>query len=392
VTIPRLKIRDLVAKIPIIQGGMGIGISLSGLAAAVANEGGIGVIAAAMIGLHESDIYSNFKEANIRALRREIRKAREATKGILGVNIMVALTNFADMVKTSIEEGIDVIFSGAGLPLDLPKYLKDEFNTKLVPIVSSARAAKAICKRWLSRFNSLPDAFVVEGPLAGGHLGFSIDQLERPEFTLEKLVPEVLEAVTPFCEEHKVEIPVIAAGGVYTGADIHSFLQLGAAGVQMATRFVATHECDADIRFKQSYVDARMEDVAIIESPLGLPGRAIRNQFIKDVEKGKKKPFKCPYHCILSCNCADSPYCIALALVNAKRGNLKHGFAFAGNNVYKVDRIISVKELIASLLDEYDKVSHGSAVNCQDDDLRSAQLGADSSPYFTDAPPSPSPP
>jgi nitronate monooxygenase len=364
-TIPKLRIGDLVARIPIIQGGMGVGISLSRLASAVANEGGIGVIAAALIGLHESDIYSNFREANIRALRKEIRKAREATEGILGVNIMVALTNFADMVKTSIEEGIDVIFSGAGLPLDLPKYLKDGFKTKLVPIISSARAAKAICRRWLSRFDSLPDAFVVEGPMAGGHLGFSAEQLDSPDFALERLVPEVVEAVIPFQEEHKAEIPVIAAGGVYGGDDIHRFLQLGAAGVQMATRFVTTHECDADIRFKQSYLDARMEDMVIIKSPLGLLGRAIQNKFIEDVESGKKKPYKCPYHCLLPCNVKDSPYCISLALIHAKRGNLGHGFAFAGQNAYRADRIISVKELITSLLDEYARAACGSIAECQ---------------------------
>lgn len=359
-TLPKLKIRDLVARIPIVQGGMGVGISLSGLAAAVANEGGIGVIAAAMIGMNESDIRSNFAEANIRALRREIRKAREATKGILGVNIMVALTNFADMVKTSIEEGIDLIFSGAGLPLDLPKYLKDEFDqfkTKLVPIVSSAKAAKVICKRWLGRFNRLPDAFVVEGPMAGGHLGFTVDQLDKPEFALERLVPEVVEAVAPYEEEQRVKIPVIAAGGVYSGEDIHRMIQLGAAGVQMATRFVATDECDADIRFKESYVNARKDDLVIIESPLGLPGRAIRNQFIEDVGEGRKKPFKCPYHCILPCKCSDSPYCIALALVNAKLGNLKKGFAFAGKNAYRVNKIVPVRELISSLVEEYTRAA-----------------------------------
>jgi len=364
-TIPKLRIGDLVAKIPIIQGGMGVGISLSGLASAVANEGGIGVIAAALIGLHETDICNNFREANIRALRKEIRKAREATKGILGVNIMVALTNFADLVKTSIEEGIDVIFSGAGLPLDLPKYLKDGFKTKLVPIISSARAAKAICKRWLARFDCLPDAFVVEGPLAGGHLGFSADQLDSPEFALERLVPEVVEAVIPFQEEYKSDIPVIAAGGVYSGDDIHKFLQLGAAGVQMATRFVTTHECDADVRFKQSYLDAREEDMVIIKSPLGLLGRAIQNKFIEDVESGKKKPFKCPYHCLLPCNITDSPYCISLALVHAKRGNLRHGFAFAGQNAYRADQIISVKELIDSLLEEYDRAACRSVPDCR---------------------------
>jgi nitronate monooxygenase len=355
VRLPLLKIRDLVAKLPIIQGGMGVGISLSGLASAVANEGGIGVIAAALIGMGEPDIYSNFQEANIRALRREIRKAREITKGVLGVNVMVVLTNFADMVKTAIEEKIDVIFSGAGLPLDMPKYLKDKCNTKLVPIISSGRAARLICVKWLSRFNYLPDAFVVEGPMAGGHLGFKAEDVDNPEFSLEKIVPEVIEAVRPFEEEHKRDIPVIAAGGIYTGEDISRFLKLGAAGVQMATRFVGTHECDADIGFKQSYIDAKKEDLVIIKSPVGLPGRAIRNKFIQDVDEGKKTPFKCPYHCVKTCSYKDSPYCIAFALINAKKGNLKNGFAFAGENAYRVDKIVSVKELIGSLLKEFEE-------------------------------------
>lgn len=352
--IPVLKMGDLVAKLPIIQGGMGVGISLSGLSSTVANEGGIGVIAAAMIGMNEPDIYSNFRDANIRALKEEIRKARAKTKGILGVNIMVALTNFADLVMTSIEEGIDVIFCGAGLPLDLPKYLQKGIKTKLVPIISSGRAAKVICKKWLARFDRLPDAFVVEGPMAGGHLGFSPNQLDDPTFSLDKLVPEVIEAVKPFKEERSTAIPIIAAGGIYTGADICRFLKLGAAGVQMATRFVATDECDADIRFKQSYINARKEDLVVIKSPVGMPGRAIQNEFIQAVETGKKKPFKCPYHCISTCNYKESPYCIAFALVNAKKGNMKHGFAFAGSNAYRVDKIVPVKELIRSLLDEYE--------------------------------------
>ncbi len=350
---PTLKIGDLVADIPIIQGGMGVGISLSGLASAVANEGGIGVIAAAMIGITEPDVASNCEEANIRALRREIRKAKEKTKGILGVNIMVALTNFADMVKTSIEERIDVIFSGAGLPLDLPKYLKEGFNTKLVPIVSSARAAKIICKKWMSRFNYLPDALVVEGPMAGGHLGFKRNQLEKSEYCLEQLIPEVVDAVKAFEEAKGKAIPVIAAGGVYTGEDICKFLQLGAAGVQMGTRFVATHECDAAPEFKQAYIEAKREDLVIIDSPVGLPGRAIRNRFLEDVKEGKRKPFKCPYHCVATCNHEKSPYCIAFALLHAKKGNLKHGFAFAGANAFRIDRILSVKELIQSLALEY---------------------------------------
>ena len=224
-----LKIGDLVARVPIIQGGMSIGISLSKLASAVAEEGGIGVIGTAMIGMGEPDIYADARNANIRALQREIRKARAKTRGILGVNIMVALTNYADMVKTSIEEGIDIIFAGAGLALDLPGYLVGGAGTKLAPIISSDRAASIICKKWLARFNYLPDAFVVEGPMAGGHLGFKLEQINDPDFVLEKIVPQVIEAVRPFEEANGKRIPVIAAGGIYTGADIHKFIAMGAA-------------------------------------------------------------------------------------------------------------------------------------------------------------------
>jgi nitronate monooxygenase len=350
---PQLKIGDLVAKIPIIQGGMGVGISLSGLASAVAREGGIGVIAGAMIGMGEPDIGSNYREANVRALATELRKAREKTSGILGVNIMVALTNFSDLVKTSIKEGADVIFAGAGLPLDLPSYLVDGAKTKLVPIISSARAATIICKKWLSKFDYLPDAFVVEGPKAGGHLGFKPEQIDDPEFSLEKTVPEVVEAVKEFESKAGRPIPIIAAGGVWDGADIYKFMRLGASGVQMGTRFVATHECDADIKFKESYVNAKEEDIQIIKSPVGLPGRAVDGPFLQDVKAGLKKPFKCPFHCISSCDFTKSPYCIALALVNAKKGLLKHGFAFAGANAYRVNAIVSVKELIESLRQGY---------------------------------------
>ena len=356
-----LKIGDLTAKLPIIQGGMGVAISLSGLASAVANEGGIGVISAAVIGMLEPDFSINFLEANIRALRREIKKAKELTKGILGVNILVALSNFADMARTAIEEEIDIILSGAGLPLNLPKFLNGNKRTKLVPIVSSGRAARIICKRWLEKYNYLPDAVVVEGPLAGGHLGFKEEQISNPAYSLEKLIPEVIKEVRVFEERYKKPIPVIAAGGIYTGEDIYKFLQLGASGVQMATRFVTTYECDASMGFKQAYIDSKKEDIVIIKSPVGMPGRAIRNKFIDDVNKGEKKPFKCPFHCIITCDCKNSPYCIALALVNARKGNLKYGFAFAGANAYRTKEIISVKELIKSLLEEYENASKQSA-------------------------------
>ncbi|WP_461210236.1 NAD(P)H-dependent flavin oxidoreductase [Desulfocurvus sp. DL9XJH121] len=351
---PELHIGDLVAKVPVIQGGMGVGISLSGLASAVANEGGIGVIAAAMIGFKDN-LAAKSAEVHINALAREIRAAREKSDGILGVNIMVALTNFADMVRTSIREKADIIFSGAGLPLDLPGYLTEGAKTKLAPIVSSGRAASIITRKWLAKYDYLPDAFVVEGPKAGGHLGFKPEQIDDPEYRLEKLVEDVIEAVRPFEEEKGRKVPVIAAGGVYDGSDIKRMLELGASGVQMGTRFVATHECDADERFKQSFINAGEDDVEIIKSPVGLPGRAVRSAFMEAVKQGKRKPFNCPFHCIKTCDRKNSPYCIACALTNAVKGKLENGFAFAGANVHRVKEIVSVHDLVASLKQEYTK-------------------------------------
>lgn len=358
---PTLQIGDLTARLPIVQGGMGVGISLSGLASAVANQGGIGVIAAAMIGMREPDASRNPIEANVRALRAEIEKARQLTAGIIGVNIMVALTTFTQMARAAIESKVDVIFSGAGLPLDLPRQLrelceekKEEFRTKLVPIISSGRAATVIAKKWLSRFGYLPDAFVVEGPKAGGHLGFKREEIGDPGHALETLVPQVLEAVKPLEDKHGRAIPVIAAGGIYTGGDIRKFLDMGAAGVQMGTRFVATDECDADIRFKQKYIDAKKEDITIISSPVGMPGRALDNEFIEKSREGLKKPFKCIYHCVSTCDPEKTPYCIAQALISAKHGNLNNGFAFCGENVYRVNKIVSVKDLMDNLKNEYE--------------------------------------
>jgi NAD(P)H-dependent flavin oxidoreductase YrpB (nitropropane dioxygenase family) len=350
----KLKIGNLIAKIPIVQGGMGVGISMSSLAVSVANEGGIGVIAAAGIGMmRKTERGLSLKEANISALREEIKIAKKNTKGILGVNIMTALTDFSDIVKASIEEGIDIIFSGAGLPLNLPGFLKVNDKTKLVPIVSSGRAAGLITKRWVEKYNYLPDAFVVEGPKAGGHLGFKRDQLDNKEFSLEKIIKDVLGKLRVFEEKYKRKIPVIAAGGIYEGKDIRKFLELGASGVQMGTRFVTTDECDADIEFKNTYLNCKKDDVVIIDSPVGLPGRAIMNAFINKVKNGEKQPLKCPFHCIRSCNITSSPYCIALALTNAKNGKLHNGFAFAGSNAFRADKIVSVKELFKNLITEY---------------------------------------
>lgn len=356
----QLKIGNLKARIPVIQGGMGVGVSLAALAAAVANEGGIGVIATAGIGMSESDFFSNYLAANIRALRKEIRKARRLSKGILGVNIMVALSNYADMVKTAVSEGIDIIFSGGGLALDLPQLIEANREIKLVPIVSSGRAARIISKRWSERHQRVPDAIVVEGPMAGGHLGFKLEELSDCEQRLETLVPEVIAEVKTFAEKYGVTIPVIAAGGMYTGEDIFRLMRLGAAGVQMGTRFVTTKESDASLEFKQAYIDADADDIIVINSPVGMPGRAIRNQFLDDVSQGKKKPYKCPYHCIKTCDYKKSPYCIFFALVNAQRGKLKNGFAFAGVNAYRAKEIISVRELMQALAREYAEAASSS--------------------------------
>jgi NAD(P)H-dependent flavin oxidoreductase YrpB (nitropropane dioxygenase family) len=348
-----LKIGNLEVEVPIFQGGMGVGISLSGLASAVANEGGVGVISSAGLGLLYKDFSGDFLEASIFGLKEEIRKAREKTRGIIGVNVMVAMSNFADMIKTSIAEKVDIIIAGAGLPLDLPSFLKKGSATKLIPIVSSARAAKIICEKWKSNYNYLPDAVIVEGPKAGGHLGFKEEQITDSNYKLEKLVPEIVTEFKTFEEKYDQHIPLIAAGGIYTGEDINNIMKLGASAVQMATIFVTTNECDASDAFKQSYIDASRQDIEIIKSPVGIPGRAILSNFIKKVRDGKKQPKKCPFKCIKTCEIEKSPYCIIVALINALKGNFENGYAFAGANAFKATKISSVKEIFQSLIKEY---------------------------------------
>ena len=352
---PTLRIGDLIAKLPVIQGGMGVGVSGVSLVAAVAGEGGIGVLSAACPGIGTVGYRDNPVARSIETLKHEIESVRAKTNGILGVNIMVATSDFSEMVKAAIESKVDIIFSGAGLPVDLPGYLTKGAKTKLVPIISSAKAASVLLRRWISKYQYPPDAFVVEGPMAGGHLGFRKDQLDDPEYALQKLIPEVIEAVKPYEESTGKHIPVIAAGGIYTGNDIREFLGLGAEGVQMGTRFVTTAECDVSDAFKDSYIQCNVDDIAIIDSPVGMPGRAIRNEFLESVENGTMHPVNCPYHCIRTCDVAGSPYCIAMALLNAKNGNMKRGFAFAGQNAYRATEITSVHELIESLKSEYAK-------------------------------------
>ncbi len=348
-----LNIGNLKIAVPVIQGGMGVGISLSGLASAVANEGGVGVISSAGLGMLYRDASMNFLESSIFGLKEEIRKAREKTIGVIGVNIMVAMTNFVDMVKTSVAEKVDLIIAGAGLPLDLPSFLNKDSTTKLVPIVSSARATKIICEKWKAQYDYLPDAVVVEGPRAGGHLGFKEYQIGDSNYTLEKLVPEIVNELKFFEEKYDKKIPLFAAGGIYTGEDIRKIMDLGASGVQMGTRFVTTYECDASDGFKQTYINAVEKDIEIIKSPVGMPGRAILSNFIQKVRDGKKQPKKCPFKCIKTCDISKSPYCIITALVNAVKGNFENGFAFAGSNAFRANTISSVKDVFVSLISEF---------------------------------------
>jgi nitronate monooxygenase len=347
--IPTLKIGNLEIYPPIIQGGMGVRISRANLAAAVANTGCAGVIASAGIGQFENLPGCEFARVNQEALRFEIRKARCLTDGIIGVNIMVALSDYENLVKTAVAEDVDLIISGAGLPLNLPKYLNGK-DISLVPVVSSLRTFNIICKRWKSRFNKIPDAVIVEGVKAGGHLGYSYQDItNRAVPGLERTICEIVQ----FANSFEPVIPVIAAGGIFYGKDIADFLKLGASGVQMATRFVCTDECDAHVNFKQAYLDAKRDDITIIESPVGLPGKVINNDFVEKIKQGKTVPFKCNYQCLKTCDPQKAPYCIAKVLANAAEGKLDESFVFAGSNAYLCNEIIPVSMLVKKLVDEF---------------------------------------
>lgn len=375
-----------------IQGGMGVGVSKAGLASAFANEGFVGTIASVGLGAlkgffshlvkenqqtieratsieERKKIYDElYAQANQIALSEEIQEARRKTNGVIAVNIMHALSDYSSLVKSAIEEKVDIIISGAGIPRDLPSYLIGGSKTKLFPIVSSARLAKMICDSWL-RQKHLPDAIVVEGPMAGGHLGYGrydpskpekTDNLDNPEFVargLEKIVREVIAVVKIFEERYERKIPIIAAGGLFYGGDIRKANEWGAAGVQIATRAVTTNECDVDAKFKQAYLECKREDIIIINSPVGMPGRAIRNAFLECVERGEKIPISCPYHCLKTCVPEKSPYCIASALIFASKGNFQGGYVFAGSNAWRCKEkgIVSVKQLVSDLDDEYSR-------------------------------------
>ena len=346
----QLIIGDKSTRLPVIQGGMGVGVSLSGLASAVANRGGIGVISGVQIGFRETDFMTNTMEANIRALRKEIRLAREKSPlGILGVNLMVAIENYAETVKAAVEEKIDLIISGAGLPNDLPGLVKGS-KTKIAPIVSSGKAAAVITKLWMKRHDYFPELIIIEGPLAGGHLGFSKEVLASGEIPrLEDIFTEVKKALKPFEDKAGRKVQLVVAGGVYNGDDIKRYLELGADGVQMGTRFVATEECDAHEDFKIAYVNSNEGTIDYIVSPVGMPGQAVMTPFIERVSLEREKITKC-YNCLSACNPATTPYCITSALIRAVQGDVDNGLVFIGKRGHLVDKITTVD----ALMDEFE--------------------------------------
>lgn len=347
-SLPVLTIGDLKVSPPIIQGGMGVRVSRANLASAVASQGCVGVIASVGLGRFEHLPRSEAVRVNEEALRHEIQKARRQTSGIIGVNVMVALTDYEDHVRVSADEDVDLIISGAGLPLNLPKLTSGK-NIKLLPIVSSARAFNLICRKWKRDFDRLPDAVVVEGSEAGGHLGFNYENVvDNAVPHLDQIVTDVIAAASGFPDP----IPVIAAGGIYDGSDIARFLKLGAAGVQLGTRFVCTVECDVHEDFKKAYLASEKEDIIVIRSPVGLPGRVIRNSFVERILHGETVPFRCRYHCLKTCTPATAPYCIAEVLAKAAEGDMDDSFVFSGSNAYRCKEIVPVKDLIDKLVAE----------------------------------------
>ena len=347
-----LVIGEKVAKIPVIQGGMGVGVSLSGLAGAVAAEGGIGIISTAQIGFNEPDFMNNTKEANIRAIQKHIKLAKEKAKnGLVGVNVMVALKDFEEHVRTAAKAGADIIISGAGLPMKLPE-LVEGTAAKKAPIVSSSRAANLILKMWKKKYNTTADLVVIEGPKAGGHLGFSYEEIEADinnTLSYDDEIVAIKKVIEEYEEEFGKKIPFVVGGGIFTSEDVKHAMELGASGVQVGTRFVATKECDASERYKQAYINATKEDVQIIKSPVGMPGRAVSNDFLRKIKNEKCKVTRC-LGCLAKCNPSEIPYCITDALIKAVNGDVDNGLIFCGSNVSRIEKISTVHDVITDLI------------------------------------------
>lgn len=345
----KLVIGDLSPRIPVIQGGMGVGVSLSSLAGNVAKEGGIGIISTAQIGYTYEGFEEKPIETNLFAIGEEVRKAREiADGGIIGVNIMVATRDYERYVKKAVEAGVDLIISGAGLPMTLPA-LTEGSNVKLIPMVSSLKSTQVILKYWDKKYKVVPDAVIIEGPKAGGHLGFTKEEVETlTDEQYDEVIKTIIAYVNEFGSAHNKEIPVIVAGGIYDRKDMEHALSLGAKGVQMATRFVTTYECDASMAYKQTYIDAKKEDIVLVKSPVGMPGRAINNAFIKRAKEGNIPHGKCRL-CISTCKPNETPYCITEALVNAVKGETDRALLFCGANAYRATKLEYVRDIMKEL-------------------------------------------
>ena len=350
-----LVIGELVVPKPVIQGGMGVGISLSSLAGAVAKAGGMGIISTAQIGFKEPDFADHSLEANLRAIGKEFKKAREiAPEGVIGFNIMVATKNYAMYVKEAIKAGADIIISGAGLPVSLPAYLAE---------AAAEMKSAGLGETWDRKFGRVPDLVVIEGPLAGGHLGFSRESLtelgvDTPDVehtyhqdAYDEEIRGIIRLVGEYAEKYQTKIPVVTAGGIYSHEDVMHQIDLGADGVQVATRFVTTVECDAPEEFKQAYIRSSKEDIVITKSPVGMPGRAIHNAFLSGVGQTPFKLEHC-YQCLEKCDKKTIPYCITKALVNSAEGHTEDGLVFCGSNAFRAERIETVDEVMESLLGE----------------------------------------
>lgn len=361
---------DLEIKVPIIQGGMGVRVSTAGLASAVANCGAGGTIASVGLPPDTEENRADVPKSCREHLQMQVRKARELSPdGVIGVNIMVALSNYEDMVRTTVKEDVDYIISGAGIPISLPEFAEGS-SVKLIPLIASARATKLLLKTWSRRYNRFPDAIVVEGPLSGGHIaGYSLEELNalrdtiKTEPLLENTIKEVVELVAGYEKEYGVTIPVIAAGGIFDGKDVAKFFRLGAKGVQIGTRFIATYECDAAQEFKELYVRSKEDDLVFIQSPVGMPAKAIKTKFLEDVLRGEKKDFDCNYQCLRTCDPLTVQFCIAKALIDAVEGDIDKAVAFAGTYISRIDKIVSVKEMIDEIAEEAaEELSKGEAL------------------------------
>ncbi|MDD2956950.1 MAG: nitronate monooxygenase family protein [Lachnospiraceae bacterium] len=396
-----MKIGRKEIRVPIIQGGMGVGISLGGLAGAVAKEGAVGIISAAQTGFREADFYENTLQANLRAMGKEWNKARNtAEHGVIGFNIMVAMNHYKEYVQEAVRLGADIIISGAGLPTELPKYVREAAaeiggetlggaepdaavwkksidekpdaavrkkaisekpgaaccrQPALAPIVSSEKSAQVILKYWDRKYNCTADVIVIEGPLAGGHLGFSMEKLEEYQKLgvqpYEEEIGRILTVIRSYEEKYEKKIPVFVAGGMDSGACLKRMQQLGADGIQTASRFAVTEECDAALTYKQSYLNAQPQDIVLIQSPVGMPGRAINNHFARETGAGKRRPPSRCTRCLAKCNPKETPYCITEALIKAANGDVEEGLLFCGGNIGKLKKIETVKEVIDSLME-----------------------------------------